>query len=51
MFVTLLGMVIDIRLLQPEKALPSIEIKFFGNSTEDKPVQPWKAELLIVVTP
>ena len=43
MMVTLLGMVMEVRLLQPEKALPPMLVTLSGMVMEVRLLQPWKA--------
>ena len=50
MDVTLLGIVSEVRPVQPLKASPSMVVKLLGNVIDFKPVQPWKAKSPIFVT-
>jgi hypothetical protein len=50
MLVTLLGMVTDVRLLQPEKAPDSMLVTLLGMVTDVRLLQPEKAELPMLVT-
>ena len=43
MDVTLLGMVIEVRLLQPEKASEPMDVTLLGMVIEVRPLQPEKA--------
>ena len=50
MLVTELGIVIDVRPEQPEKALPPMLVTELGMSIEVRPVHPWKAHHPMLVT-
>ena len=50
MLVTLLGIVTEVRPLQPEKAELPILVTLLGIETEVRPLQPEKAELPMLVT-
>ena len=49
-YVTLLGILIDVSPLHPEKVLPSIFVTLFGILIEVSPLQPEKAPRPILVT-
>jgi hypothetical protein len=50
MLVTLFGMVIEVRPLQPLKAEVPILVTLFGMVIEVRPLQPLKAEVPILIT-
>ena len=50
MLVTLFGMVMEVRLVQPRKALLPMLVTLFGMVTEVRPLQPEKAEPPMLVT-
>ena len=51
MEITLLGIVIAVRLLQPAKALPPMLVTLFGRGNEVRHTHPENAELPIEVIP